>query len=116
MSVTRASASSDARAFGGGLVIAPNHALTLAEVPVHQAGTASGLLQTGQRVGAAIGIAAVGSAFFAAVASSHGNFARGFERGITVAVCFVAAALLTAIVDITIGRRKRSDSVAASRR
>jgi EmrB/QacA subfamily drug resistance transporter len=95
--------------FGGGLVIAPNQALTLSEVPVQQAGTASGLLQTGQRVGAAIGIAAVGSAFFAAVASSHGDFARGFERGLTVAVCFVGASLVIAIIDITLDRRKRGD-------
>ena len=53
---------------GGGLVIAPNQALTLSEVPVERAGTAGGLLQTGQRIGAAIGIAAVGSAFFSRLA------------------------------------------------
>ena len=39
---------------GGGLVIAPNQTLTLAEVPVEHAGTAGGLLQTSQRIGAAV--------------------------------------------------------------
>ena len=94
---------------GGGLVIAPNQAITLSEVPVQQAGTASGLLQTGQRVGAAVGIAAVGSAFFAAVASSHGDFADGFERGLTVAVCFVAASLILAGSELVLGRKKQHE-------
>jgi EmrB/QacA subfamily drug resistance transporter len=92
---------------GGGLVIAPNQALTLSEVPVQQAGTAAGLLQTGQRVGAAVGIAAVGSTFFAAVAGSGGDFAAGFERGITVAVCFVAAALALAASEVVLGRSRQ---------
>ena len=91
--------------FGGGLVISPNQALTLAEVPVQEAGTASGLLQTGQRVGSAIGIAAAGSAFFAAVASSGGDFATGFERGVTVALAFVAAAFVLAMIEVVAGRR-----------
>src|SRR5581483_4488308 len=50
---------------GSGLVITPNQTLTLGEVPVRRAGSAAGVLQTGQRIGSAIGIAAVGSVFFA---------------------------------------------------
>lgn len=50
---------------GSGLVIAPNLTLTLSQVPVVGGGSAAGTLQTGQRVGSAIGIAAVGSVFFA---------------------------------------------------
>lgn len=96
--------------FGGGTVISPNQALTLSEVPVEQAGTASGLLQTGQRVGSAVGIAAAGSAFFAAIASSHGDFATGFERGVTVAGCFVLAALVIAAAEI-VGAPRTSDAV-----
>jgi EmrB/QacA subfamily drug resistance transporter len=91
--------------FGSGLVIAPNQTLTLSEVPVEEAGTASGLLQTGQRVGSAVGIAAAGSAFFAAIASTRGDFATGFERGVTVAGCFVVAAFVIALVDVIAGRR-----------
>jgi EmrB/QacA subfamily drug resistance transporter len=92
---------------GGGLVIAPNQALTLSEVPVEQAGSAGGLLQTGQRVGAAVGIAAVGSAFFTAVANSHGDFAHAFQSGMLVAICFVAAAFVAALVDIVVDRRSQ---------
>ena len=92
--------------FGGGLVVAPNQALTLSEVPVPQAGTAGGLLQTGQRVGAAVGIAAVGSAFFTAIAGDHGNYAAAYDRGILVALIFVVAALVLAAVDIVVDRRR----------
>ena len=104
---------------GNGMVISPNQALTLSEVPVPQAGTAGGLLQTGQRIGAAVGIAAVGAAFFARVVSSHGrDFAGAFEYGIVVAVAFVAAALVAALVDIRVDhhrRRSRGRHVAAHR-
>ncbi|HEY2299060.1 MAG TPA: MFS transporter [Jatrophihabitans sp.] len=99
---------------GGGLVIAPNQALTLSEVPREQAGTASGLLQTGQRVGSAVGIAAAGSAFFAAVAASHGDFADGFEHGIIVAVCFVAASLALALADVVLGRHRQTEHAQVS--
>jgi hypothetical protein len=56
--------------FGNGLVISPNQTLTLAEVPVRRGGSAAGVLQTGQRLGSAVGIAAVGSVFFARLASA----------------------------------------------
>ncbi len=63
-----------------------------AEVPVEQAGTAGGLLQTGQRVGAAVGIAAVGSAFFAtARADRAATTPTPYERGILITLCFVVA-------------------------
>jgi EmrB/QacA subfamily drug resistance transporter len=93
---------------GSGLVISPNQTLTLAEVPVRRAGTAGGLLQVGQRIGAAVGIAAVGSVFFARVAASHGDFASAFEHGILVATAFIAAALLLAVVDVVVDRRVRA--------
>jgi EmrB/QacA subfamily drug resistance transporter len=91
---------------GSGLVIAPNQALTLAEVPVQRAGTAGGLLQVGQRIGAAVGIAAVGSVFFARVAATRGqDYASAYEGGILVATAFLVAALLVALVDVVVGRR-----------
>ena len=36
---------------GGGLVISPNQTLSLSQVPVERAGSAGGVLQTGQRIG-----------------------------------------------------------------
>lgn len=83
---------------GNGLVISPNQTLTLSQVPVRNAGTAGGLLQTGQRIGSAIGIAAVGSAFFAHLASSR-DYAASFEIGLLVAAIFVLAALVLGLLD-----------------
>ena len=57
---------------GSGLVISPNITLTVAKVPVERAGTAGGLLQTGQRIGTAAGIALVGAVFYSGVASGAG--------------------------------------------
>lgn len=93
--------------FGGGLVITPNLTLSLSQVPVARAGTAGGLLQTGQRIGAAVGIAAVGSVFFAWVAANHGQgYASAYQDGVLVALAFVVAALIAAVLDVAIDRRR----------
>ncbi|SHF81905.1 drug resistance transporter, EmrB/QacA subfamily [Jatrophihabitans endophyticus] len=91
--------------FGNGFVISPNQTLTLADVPVRYAGTAGGLLQTGQRIGSAVGIAAAGSTFFAHLVSSRGDYAASFRIGLLVALLFVVAALLVALADLVTGRR-----------
>ncbi|MFJ2173119.1 MFS transporter [Streptomyces sp. NPDC087851] len=91
---------------GSGLVIAPNQTLTLAQVPVVMAGSAGGTLQTGQRVGSAIGIAVVGSVFFAQVTAD--GWAAAFDHGLVVAVGFVVAALLVALADIAVARREEN--------
>ena len=98
---------------GAGLVISPNQTLTLSQVPVEHAGTAGGLLQVGQRIGAAVGIAAVGSVFFARVAASRGDFASAYEHGMFVATGFVVAALLLAVVDVVVDRRVHASRSAA---
>lgn len=83
---------------GSGLVIAPNLALSLSEVPVSRAGTAGGVMQTAQRLGSALGIACVGAVFFSRI--SHGKgFANAFQAGGVVAICFEAAALVVGIAD-----------------
>ena len=119
---------------GGGMVISPNQTLTLSEVPERRAGTAGGLLQTGQRIGAAIGIAVVGSVFFAqlgGISAGSGSgagpsggtgrlaahFAHAFEVGIEVAVCLVLLALLIGLLDVLVDRRinRGPDDEAGSR-
>ena len=101
---------------GSGLVISPNQTITLSHVPVERAGTAGGLLQTGQRIGSAIGIAAVGAIFFAQVGPQQ-DFDRAFEHGLVVALAFVAAALLVAVADALVDRsRSRSDDRAGTGR
>jgi EmrB/QacA subfamily drug resistance transporter len=85
---------------GGGLVISPNLTLTLSHVPVQRAGSAGGVLQTGQRIGSAAGIAITGSVFYTQLASSHGDFASAFRYGIVSAAAFVAAALGLVLADV----------------
>ena len=84
---------------GGGLVIAPNQTLSLSEVPVERAGSAGGVLQTAQRIGAASGIAVTGSVFYNRLAASHGDFASAFRHGVVAVAAFVTAALVLAVAD-----------------
>jgi MFS family permease len=93
---------------GSGLVISPNQTLSLAEVPVKEAGSAGGVLQTGQRIGAAVGIAAVGSVFFAELSSSGQDWTQAFRSALLVAMALVAISLAAALTDVIIGRRQRS--------
>ena len=88
---------------GSGMVISPNVTLTLAEVPVEQAGTAGGVLQTGQRIGTAAGIALVGTVFFTLV--SDGSPASAVSRALLVATGLAVLALLASAVDLVARRR-----------
>jgi EmrB/QacA subfamily drug resistance transporter len=54
---------------GSGLVISPNVDIVLATVPWQEAGAASGVLNTAQRLGNALGVAVVGVALFGALGS-----------------------------------------------
>ena len=89
---------------GSGLVIAPNQALTLSEVPPAASGSAAGVLQTGQRVGTSIGIAAVGTAFFASL-GPQGDFAGAFQHAMWICTAVVAVALGLAVVGERSARR-----------
>ncbi|HEX2774071.1 MAG TPA: MFS transporter [Micromonosporaceae bacterium] len=103
---------------GSGLTITPNPTLTLTEVPVDDAGSAAGMLQTGQRIGSAVGIAAVGAAFFSTLATSGGDWARAFRYAILIAAGFVLVALAAAVTDVVAERRGSAQSAhpPASRR
>ncbi|MCD2192746.1 MFS transporter [Actinomycetospora endophytica] len=99
---------------GSGLVVAPNQTLALEEVPAREGGTAAGVLQTGQRVGSAIGISAVGSVFFSSLASSHGNWSSSISSGLVVTVGLVVLALIVGIADLVSGRIARRRSARAA--
>jgi EmrB/QacA subfamily drug resistance transporter len=88
---------------GSGLVIAPNRTLTLADVPVQRGGVAAGVLQVGQRIGAALGVASVGAVFFS-VQSRAGSWADGLQWSLWAAIGFVAVALALGVAD----HRRRS--------
>ncbi|MFG1708317.1 MFS transporter [Nonomuraea sp. M3C6] len=90
---------------GSGLVISPNQAITLSEVPPAGGGSAAGVLQTGQRLGSAIGIAAAGSTFFGALGD---GWATAFRHGLVVVLLSISIALSAAGYDLF--RTYRSDS------
>ncbi len=83
---------------GSGLVVAPNRTLTLADVPVERGGVAAGVLQVGQRIGAAVGVAGVGAVFFHAQARD-GSWADGLRWSLWAAIGFVLVALGLAVLD-----------------
>jgi MFS family permease len=93
---------------GSGAVISPNVTLTLAEVPVEQAGTAGGVLQTFQRIGAAIGIAVVGVLFFSRLSAAgrgRPDWTGALVAALTVCAVAVTVALLVALADVVHSRR-----------
>nr|WP_232541966.1 MFS transporter [Nocardia bovistercoris] len=61
---------------GFGMIVAPTIDLLLGQVPASEAGAASGLLNTGQQLGTALGVALVGVVFFTQL--DHDS-ARGVE-------------------------------------
>ncbi len=95
---------------GSGLVISPNITLTVAEVPVSQAGVAGGMQQTAQRVGSAAGIAITGSVFYGVLQSTGGagrpDFGAALVHGMLIVAAFVAAAMLLGIIEV-VGLRMR---------
>jgi len=99
---------------GSGLVISPNQTLTLAEVPVARAGSAGAVLQTGQRIGTAVGIAVVGAVFFAVLEAHRGSWGPAFRTALLVTIGFVLIALVAAVCDVLAARRAgRPDTAAA---
>lgn len=83
---------------GGGMVISPNTTLTLEQVPTRMAGVAGGALQTGQRIGTAIGVAVLASMFHAGI-DSAGGYQAGLRWAMVSAVTIVVVALVLAVVD-----------------
>jgi EmrB/QacA subfamily drug resistance transporter len=103
---------------GGGAVMTPNQALSLAEVDARGGSTAGGMLQTSQRMGNAIGAAVISAVFYASVtgapASGAGraaHFGHAYATSLLISVGFAVAALLVAIRDV---RRRGEDRTAAS--
>jgi EmrB/QacA subfamily drug resistance transporter len=90
---------------GSGFVISPNITLTLHDVPVDRAGTAAGVLQTGQRIGTAAGIALIGAVFFGLGAAS-GDFTNAAAWALRVAAAVISLALIASAVDLRTRQRE----------
>ncbi|MCW2618526.1 MAG: Arabinose efflux permease [Modestobacter sp.] len=92
---------------GGGSVVTPNQALSLAEVDVRGGSTAGGVLQTAQRFGNAIGAAIITAVFYASVTGAAGSgtgreadYGQAYAVSLVVSVVFAAAALVVAVRDV----------------
>ena len=97
------------------MTIAPNQDFVLATVPRQEAGTASGILGTSQRLGTSIGIALIGTVLFgslhvvpgpAAVASA---FSRSAQLALLANLGLMALALILVLalprdIPVTRGR------------
>ncbi|SEC18522.1 drug resistance transporter, EmrB/QacA subfamily [Amycolatopsis tolypomycina] len=90
---------------GGGMVISPNTTLTLECVPVRMAGVAGGALQTGQRIGTAVGTVVLASVFGAVLG-------RGYPVALSVALGCAAlltcGALALAVAELRARRQRAS--------
>jgi EmrB/QacA subfamily drug resistance transporter len=95
---------------GSGLVISPNQTLTLAEVPVERAGSAGAVLQTGQRIGTAVGIALVGAVFFNRLAASGNDWSAALHMALLVTIGLVVVALAAGVADVIADRRASQHS------
>jgi EmrB/QacA subfamily drug resistance transporter len=73
---------------GTGMTIAPNQDFVLATVPRQEAGTASGILGTSQRLGTSIGIALIGTVLFGSLRFVPGPaaVARAFSHSAQLAL------------------------------
>jgi EmrB/QacA subfamily drug resistance transporter len=75
---------------GNGIFLAPNVQFIVATVDNSEAGAASGVVQTMQRLGAAIGVAVIGSILFSSIkfgpTTTHAQVVSGFMEGATNAM------------------------------
>jgi EmrB/QacA subfamily drug resistance transporter len=94
---------------GHGLVVAPNIDLVLKSVPPADNGSASGVLNTAQRIGSALGIAVVGTVLFGTLHPADGSgpalaaaFSHSFQAALIVNIGLIAATLGLALVTLRI--------------
>ena len=92
---------------GGGMVTSPNMTLTLQHVPVGMAGAASGAAQTMQRIGGAIGTAALAMIFYHVLIRTGNDYPVAVSDALLAASGFMLLALLIALAVLTRQQRHR---------
>lgn len=99
---------------GSGAVISPNQALSLEDIDPRGGSTAAAVLQTAQRMGAAVGAAVIGAVFFAGVGppgaagpDRTGSYGQALDAALVVTLAFAGAALALSVVDYVGSRRRR---------
>lgn len=92
---------------GGGGVISPNFTLTLAQVPPEMGGAAGGAVQTGQRIGSALGAALLMTAYGIALDVSP---AAGLRAALGTALVLLSLALVVAVLSARSGPVPAADA------
>nr|WP_308288042.1 MFS transporter [Streptomyces corallincola] len=93
---------------GSGFVVSPNITMTLRDVPVHMAGAAGGALQTGQRLGAAVGTAALPGLFYVTLGHQNPDYRMAVVVALAAGLVGMAAAFVLAAFDWQRDRGARS--------
>ena len=94
-----------AAGLGGGGVVSPNFTLTLAEVPPRMGGAAGGALQTGQRIGSALG-AAMMMAAYQVVLTRTDDTAAALRAALVTSLVVLAGALVLAVRDLRLDAQR----------
>jgi hypothetical protein len=97
-------------ALGGGLTLPSIMAVAMSGAAPETTGAASGLINTSQQMGGAIGLAAL-----AAIAAGHSDLTAGFHAAWTGGTVLVLAALATVLVALSPRRGCRQDATASQR-
>ncbi len=97
---------------GSGATISPNFTLTLADVPQEMGGAAGGALQTGQRVGTAVGAALIAAVYRVSIDRGGAELATAVTFAASAAL--VAVALAVAVVELRSQRRRSGWAGAAA--
>lgn len=86
---------------GMGCVVAPIYPFILAEVPIKDAGSASGVINAIQQVGGAVGVAVIGVIFFGLLGSEAGKSVEGVrtELAADLTSAGIPASMQTPIID-----------------
>ncbi|MER7195000.1 MFS transporter [Streptomyces flaveolus] len=84
---------------GSGCVISPNITMTLRDVPVRMAGAAGGALQTSQRLGGAVGTAALPGLFYLTLNATHDDYHEAMALSVGSGVAAMLCALTVAVLD-----------------
>jgi EmrB/QacA subfamily drug resistance transporter len=90
---------------GSGCVISPNITMTLRDVPVRMAGAAGGALQTGQRLGGAVGTAALPGLFYMVLGHAGHHYRTAVAVAIGSGLLPILGALVLAVLDWLRDRR-----------
>jgi hypothetical protein len=92
---------------GQGALITPNQTLALMDVDPLMGSTAGGVLQTGQRIGLAVGQAVIGTVFFNSLTGpGHASYARALQNAVVAGICFVTLAVAIGVQDLLRARRR----------